>query len=269
MFITGPEVVKTVTGEEVTFEELGGAVDARVEVRRRPLHRAADEEAALEDARYLLSFLPQNNLEPPPFAEPTDPTDREDPELDSIVPDNPNKPYDMRDVIDAHRRRRRASSRSSRSGREHRLRLRAARRPPGRDRREQPACARRHPRHRLLGQGRPLRPLLRRLQRPARHLRRRSRLPPGHSAGVGRHHPARRQAPLRLLRGDRPEDRRHHAQGLRRRLRRHELEAHPRRLQLRLADRRDRRDGPGGRGQHRLPQGARAGRRPRRRGAPS
>ena len=53
----------------------------------------------LEDARYLLSFLPQNNVDPPPFFEPTDPADREDTALDSIVPPNPNKPYDMRDVV--------------------------------------------------------------------------------------------------------------------------------------------------------------------------
>ncbi|MCC6222675.1 MAG: acyl-CoA carboxylase subunit beta [Thermoleophilia bacterium] len=99
MFITGPEVVKTVTGEEVTFEELGGA--ATHASRSGVAHLTApDENAALEDARYLLSFLPQNNREAPPFAEPADPVDREDPELDRIVPDNPNKPYDIRHVID-------------------------------------------------------------------------------------------------------------------------------------------------------------------------
>jgi propionyl-CoA carboxylase beta chain len=98
MFITGPEVVKTVTGEEVTFEELGGA--ATHASRSGVAHFTADgEEAALEDARYLLSFLPQNNTEPPPWFAPTDPVDREDAELDSIVPSNPNRPYDMRDVV--------------------------------------------------------------------------------------------------------------------------------------------------------------------------
>ncbi|MDQ4081969.1 MAG: acyl-CoA carboxylase subunit beta, partial [Actinomycetota bacterium] len=98
MFITGPEVVRTVTGEEVTFEELGGA--ATHAGKSGVAHFTADdEEACLEDARYLLSFLPQNNLEPPPYFEPTDARDREDPELDRIVPDNPNKPYDMREVI--------------------------------------------------------------------------------------------------------------------------------------------------------------------------
>jgi propionyl-CoA carboxylase beta chain len=98
MFITGPEVVKTVTGEEVTFEELGGA--ATHASKSGVAHfTAAGEEAALEDARYLLSFLPQNNVDPPPFFEPSDPPEREDPELDTIVPANPNKPYDMRDVV--------------------------------------------------------------------------------------------------------------------------------------------------------------------------
>jgi propionyl-CoA carboxylase beta chain len=98
MFITGPDVVKTVTGEEVTFEELGGA--ATHAVKSGVAHfTAADEEACLEDARYLLSFLPQNWNEQPPFTTPTDPRDREDAELDSLIPDNPNKPYDIHDVI--------------------------------------------------------------------------------------------------------------------------------------------------------------------------
>ena len=98
MFITGPDVVKTVTGEEVTFEELGGA--ATHATKSGVAHFISpDEEACLEDARYLLSFLPQNNLEPPPYFEPTDPRDREDEELDRIIPDNPNKPYDIKDVI--------------------------------------------------------------------------------------------------------------------------------------------------------------------------
>jgi acetyl-CoA carboxylase carboxyltransferase component len=98
MFITGPDVVKTVTGEEVTFEELGGA--ATHASKSGVAHFvAADERACLEDARYLLSFLPQNNLDPPPFFEASDPASREDPELDTLIPDQPTKPYEMRDVI--------------------------------------------------------------------------------------------------------------------------------------------------------------------------
>jgi propionyl-CoA carboxylase beta chain len=90
--------VRTVTGEEVTQEELGGA--AAHATKSGVAHfTAPDEESCLEDARYLLSFLPQNNLESPPYAPPTDPVDREDASLDEIVPDSPNKPYDMKQVI--------------------------------------------------------------------------------------------------------------------------------------------------------------------------
>src|ERR1700751_911113 len=85
MFITGPDVVKTVTGEEVTFEELGGAL-AHASKSGVAHLTAPDEESALEDARYLLSFLPQSNKHPTPYDPPTDPVDREAPELDDLVP---------------------------------------------------------------------------------------------------------------------------------------------------------------------------------------
>jgi propionyl-CoA carboxylase beta chain len=99
MFITGPDVVKTVTGEEVSFEELGGA--AAHAAKSGVAHFVApDEDACLQDARYLFSFLPQNNLVAPPYGAPADPPGREDPELDRIVPDNPNKPYDIKGVIE-------------------------------------------------------------------------------------------------------------------------------------------------------------------------
>src|SRR5256712_4020534 len=99
MFITGPDVVKTVTGEEVTFEELGGA--ATHASRSGVAHFISpNDDACLEDARYLLSFLPQNNLDAPPYAEPTDPRDRESSDLDAIVPDDPAKPYDIKHVIE-------------------------------------------------------------------------------------------------------------------------------------------------------------------------
>ncbi len=98
MFITGPDVVKTVTGEEVSFEELGGA--AAHAAKSGVAHFVSpDEEACLEDARYLLSFLPQNNVDPPSFSPPTDRPDREDAELDTLIPDSAHKPYDMHDVI--------------------------------------------------------------------------------------------------------------------------------------------------------------------------
>ena len=98
MFITGPDVVKTVTGEDVSFEELGGAVTHAA--KSGVAHFISpDEEACLDDARYLLSFLPQNNVDPPPYTEPSDPRDREDPELDTLIPDEPTKPYDIKAVI--------------------------------------------------------------------------------------------------------------------------------------------------------------------------
>ena len=98
MFITGPDVIKTVTGEEVEFEELGGAMTHNT--KSGVAHFAAeDEESCLEDVRYLVGFLPSNNLEMPPRVEPYDDPDREDPELDGIVPADAQKPYDMRDVI--------------------------------------------------------------------------------------------------------------------------------------------------------------------------
>src|SRR5512144_1072043 len=98
MFITGPDVIKTVTGEDPTFEELGGAMTHNT--KSGVAHFASDdEEQCLEDARYLMSFLPLNNLELPPRVEPSDDPDREDPELDTLVPDDPQKPYDMRDLI--------------------------------------------------------------------------------------------------------------------------------------------------------------------------
>ena len=98
MFITGPDVVKTVTGEEVSFEELGGAATHATKSGVAQF-TAADEETCLEDARYLLSFLPQNNAEQVTRTVGADSPLREDPELDTLVPDHPNKPYDMHDVI--------------------------------------------------------------------------------------------------------------------------------------------------------------------------
>src|SRR5215218_7043330 len=91
MFITGPDVIKTVTGEDPTFEELGGAMTHNT--KSGVAHFACDdEESCLEDARYLMSFLPQS-------METGDDPDRQEEGLDRIVPDAPNKPYDMRDVV--------------------------------------------------------------------------------------------------------------------------------------------------------------------------
>ena len=98
MFITGPEVIKAVTHEEVSFEELGGAMTHNA--KSGVAHFAVeDEEGAIRLIRRLLSFLPQNNMEDPPFVPSDDPADRMDEELDTIVPDSPTKPYDIKEVI--------------------------------------------------------------------------------------------------------------------------------------------------------------------------
>ncbi len=98
MFLTGPKVVKTVTGEVVTEEELGGALTHGS--KSGVTHFVADnEEEGLILIRKLLSFLPQNNLEDPPLASNDDPIDRLEDELNSIIPENPNKPYDVKDII--------------------------------------------------------------------------------------------------------------------------------------------------------------------------
>ena len=98
MHITGPDVIKAVTREEVTSEELGGAMVHNA--KSGVAHFAAeDEEDCFYQIRKLLSYLPQNNMEDPPFVPTNDPLDRADEALDSIIPENPNKPYDMRDVI--------------------------------------------------------------------------------------------------------------------------------------------------------------------------
>jgi len=100
MFVTGPEVVKTVTHEEVTFDELGGAMVHNT--TSGVAHLAAEnEEHCIQLIRQLLSYIPQNNMEDPPHRQPSDDPLRMDAALDSIVPDNPNKPYDMKDVIRA------------------------------------------------------------------------------------------------------------------------------------------------------------------------
>jgi acetyl-CoA carboxylase carboxyltransferase component len=98
MFITGPDVVKTVTGEDVTFEELGGS--STHSTKSGVAHfEAASEEEVYGDVRHLLSFIPSNNLDDPPWQEPEDDPDRDCPDLVGIIPDSPNKPYDMKDVV--------------------------------------------------------------------------------------------------------------------------------------------------------------------------
>ena len=98
MFVTGPKVVKSVTGEDISIEDLGGA---EMHSRKSGVShfRVADEKIGIETIRELISYLPQNNLEEAPLLECTDPINRLEDVLNEIVPDNPNSPYDMKDVI--------------------------------------------------------------------------------------------------------------------------------------------------------------------------
>ncbi len=98
MFVTGPNVVKTVTHEDVTFEDLGGAITHAT--KSGVCHFAVENEMqCLEGIKTLLTYLPLNNAEDPPFVPTRDPHDRKDMELDALVPENPNKPYDIKEVI--------------------------------------------------------------------------------------------------------------------------------------------------------------------------
>jgi propionyl-CoA carboxylase beta chain len=98
MFITGPDVIKTVTHEDVTKEELGGAMAHNA--RSGVAHFAADsDQHALQITRELLSFIPSNNMDDPPFVPTSDPSDRADEKLNSMVPEVSTQPYDIRDII--------------------------------------------------------------------------------------------------------------------------------------------------------------------------
>ena len=98
MHITGPAVIKAVTGEEITSEELGGAMTHAT--KSGVCHFPCDSDAqAIELIKKLLSYLPSNNMEDPPLIESTDDPNRDDPALDTIIPDEPTKVYNMRDVL--------------------------------------------------------------------------------------------------------------------------------------------------------------------------
>ena len=252
MFITGPDVVKTVTGEEVTLEELGGA-KSHATKSGVATFVSPDEKSCLDDVRYLLRL--------PAVEQPRDAADRRArrpperlcPELVELMPSSPNLPYDMNKVIQ--------SVVDDGDFFEYFPRwagsivcgfARLDGQPVG-----------------IVGnQPMVLAGVLdiessekaARFVRtcdafniPLAHLRRRARLPARRRPGVRRHHPPRRQAALRLLRGHRAPHPGHHPQGLRRRLRGHELQVDRRRPGLRLAVGRAGRHGPPGRGRDPLP----------------
>ena len=168
MFITGPDVVRAVTMEEVTDEDLGGAsIHA---TRSGVAHFAIEsEEACLNEVRRLVSFLPLNNLDDPPIVEMGDDPRRRDEDLLTVLPEN-----DIAALRRARghlpRRRQRRLPRSARRLRpEHRRRPGAPGRPHGRHRRQPAAVPGRHAGHRRVDQGGALRALLRLLQHPDRH----------------------------------------------------------------------------------------------------
>jgi len=223
MFVTGPEVVKTVTHEEVTAEELGGA--GTHTTRSGVADRAFDNDVeALLMVRRLFNYLPLSNREKAPLRPSGDPVDRAELSLDTLVPDNPNKPYDIKELI-----------------------LKTV--DDGDFFEIQPDYAK----NIIVGFARmdgqtvgivanqplvlagcldikssikaALRALLRCVSHPGHHLRGRAGFHAGHCTGVRRHHQAWGQVALRLCRGDRAQDHRHHPQGLRRRLRRDGLQA--------------------------------------------
>jgi propionyl-CoA carboxylase beta chain len=100
MFVTGPDVIKTVTHEEISMNDLGGAMTHN-SVSGVAHFSAADDRECLDMIRELLSYLPSNNMEDPPFHPSSDPPDRADEKLNNIVPNDPNQAYDMKDIIRA------------------------------------------------------------------------------------------------------------------------------------------------------------------------
>ena len=223
MFITGPDVVQAVTGEEITQNGLGGA-DVHAETSGVAHFAYDDEETCLEEVRYLLSLLPQNNRENPPArgSPTTRPTGAATSLLD-LVPADGNRPYDMRKVIEeivddgdyleVHERWARNI-------------ICALARLDG----QVVGIVANQPQSlagvldiEAVGEGRPLRPDVRRLQHPARHPAGRARLPARRRPGARRDHPARRQAAVRVLQRHRAADLADPAQGVRRRVHRHGL----------------------------------------------
>ena len=181
MFVTGPDVIKTVTHEEVTKEELGGAMThnatsgvAHFAVAGRPRVPAADSRAARLPAR-------QQRRRSAAASTRRDPVDREDARSTGSCPTSPNQPYDMHDLIHAIVDDGAFPRGAPALREEHHRRLRAARRPAGRHRRQPAGAPRRHARHRRVGQGGAVRAVLRRVQHPAGDVRGRPGIPAGHA----------------------------------------------------------------------------------------
>ena len=227
MFLTGPKVVKTVTGEDVTQEQLGGATMHTT--KSGVAQFAVDtEEEGIALIRKLISYMPQNNMEDAPLAVCTDKITRLEDSLNEIVPDSANKPYDMSEVIKA-----------IVDNGEY---LESA---PGYAKNIITCFARFNGQSVGIVANQPkfmagvldinasrkaarFHSFLRRVQHSDRDPRGRSGLPAGYDAGVRRRHHPRRETALRILRGYGAQGYRYAAQGLRRRLYRDVVEAHPR-----------------------------------------
>ncbi len=257
MFVTGPDVIRTVTHEEVSKEELGGAMTHNA--RSGVAHFAvADDRECLRLVRDLLGFLPSNNLDEAPRRETADPPDREDAALDSLVPGSPNQPYDILDLIHAvvdegnflevhaHYARSLVVGFARLGGRS-------------------VGIVANQPAH-LAGtldidasvKGARFVRFCDAFNIPLVTFEDVPGFLPGTIAGVRRHHPPRREAPLRVRRGDGAEGDGDRAEGVRRGVLRDGEQAHPNRSEPRVADGGDRGDGPRGGGEH--PLQARAGR---------
>ena len=217
LFVTGPEVVKTVTHETVTQEELGGAVAHTTRSGVADLAFDNDVEALIELRRFV-DFLPASNRASPPMR-----PERRSARADRAVAryagaGQPEQALRHEGADPEGRRRFRLLRDPARFRPQHPDRVRPHRRFDGRDRRQPADGAGRLPRHRQLAQSGALCPVLRLLQHPDLDLCRRAGISAGHRAGAWRHHQARRQAVVRLCRGDGAEGHLDHPQGLWRRL---------------------------------------------------
>ena len=250
MFVTGPDVIKTVTHEEVTKQELGGAMTHN-EKSGVAHFVSRDDRDCCAMIRELLSFLPANNLEDPPRRATSDPAGRRDAALNTLVPEDALKPYDIKDAI-----HRVVDEGYFFEVHEHFAKnlvvgfARMDGRPIGIVA-NQPAFLAGVLDINASGQGRPVCAFLRCVQHTAGYLRGRARLSAGNAAGIRRDHPAWRETALRLCGSDGAENYRHHPQGLRRGLLCHGLQAYSDRCEFCLADGRDRGDGSGQCREHR------------------
>ena len=213
LFVTGPEVVRTVTHETVTQEELGGAVTHTTRSGVADLAFDNDVEALIELRRFI-DFLPASNRAPPPLRPTADPRDRVEPSLDTLVPSNPNKPYDIKELILKTVDEGDFFEIQPNFARNIVDRVRANGGIDDRHRRQSADGAGRLSRHRQRPQGGALCAVLRLLQHPDRDLCRCARIFAGNRPGAWRHHQAWCQAVVRVRRGDRAKGDPDHPQGL-------------------------------------------------------